>query len=185
MKKGKLIKKSIGLDLDEVIASIIPGVLNIINQENNSDYTINDILDYNLSCIGVKDPVRFFKSHLEIFTNAKPFERSKEIISLLKQRGYKIHIITARSEPLITREWLKEQNIPYDSLITHCDGRKGVIARELNLDCYVDDNPYYLEHVTEESPQTRVYLFDRPWNKYYAHFPRVRDWYELYKKINS
>ncbi len=43
--------------------------------------------------------------------------------------------------------------------------RKGLAAKALRLDCYIDDRPSYCLDVRRDSPDTRVYLRQAPYNR--------------------
>ena len=63
-----------------------------------------------------------------------------------------------------SEEWLKKFGLPPSVLITP---HKGLAAKVLNLDAYIDDRPDKCVDVTWESKTTAVYLQRRLWNRHY------------------
>jgi deoxypyrimidine-specific 5' nucleotidase type C protein (NT5C) len=53
-------------------------------------------------------------------------------------------------------------------------GQKGEIAHALKLDYYVDDKAENVVDVQRKSPDTKVFLLDRAYNRHYAFAPGVR-----------
>lgn len=85
------------------------------------------------------------------------------------ERGYEIHIVTARGQfgskgaqiKRLTKRQLIAEQIPYTSL-TFSDNKAKVI-RELGLDYFIDDRDrYYLE---AQEAGAEPYLLDAGWNR--------------------
>lgn len=74
----------------------------------------------------------------------------------LKERGYKIYIITGRKKNEMndrnveTKQWLDNNIIPYDKLIFE-ENDKGVACYKNGVDIYVDDSIKHLDKVNRLS----------------------------------
>ena len=88
----------------------------------------------------------FFKKYFkEICEETEPFPFAVETINRLKEEGHKIVLITARWDfedtnvRKITEEWVKKQNIHYDTLVVNA-ATKLEAAKENNVDVFIDDS---------------------------------------------
>lgn len=92
---------------------------------------------------------------LKIF---KPKPRIEKIIWLwrLKKKGRKIIIISARPEMTrdVTKEWLKNNKVPFDELVLVGTGKveekKWKIIKEKKIKSYFGDNPKTIEYLKEK-----------------------------------
>ena len=86
----------------------------------------------------------------------------------LKERGYKIYIITGRKKNEMndrnveTKQWLDNNIIPYDKLIFE-ENDKGVACYKNGVDIYVDDSIKHLDKVNRYG--VKCYLFDNIYNR--------------------
>ena len=77
-----------------------------------------------------------------------------------------IYFITARqSNKQLTEAWLVTYLALYHPTVL-CTTQKGLAAKALGLTAFVDDKLEFALDVRLESPTTRVYLVDRPYNAY-------------------
>ena len=79
-----------------------------------------------------------------------------------------IYFITKRDSPTAkdqTELWM-EEHLDLMSPTVLVTGEKGLACKILNLEVYIDDKVENAQAVLKESPQTRMYLLDRPWNRY-------------------
>ncbi len=94
--------------------------------------------------------LKFFRRYYRrMIEQTTPFFFAKEIISKLRAEGHKIILITARWDEVVedgiaparevTEAWLEKHGIEYDKLIVNA-GNKGEIAKENNVDVFVDDS---------------------------------------------
>lgn len=110
-----------------------------------------------------------------------PIPGSVEALRRLLFAGHRIHLITARGtgswQPAQqkaeihrqTLAWVEEYAVPNDSL--HFDSDKPRLARELELDFFIDDGVHNFEALEQEAKQTCTYLLTAPHNKdYYTPF---------------
>ena len=132
----------------------------------------------------------FMKQYMhEIIMNATAKDGAKEVINKLKAEGHKIVIITSRNdeyfiEPYRNSElWLKKQGIMYDKLIVNgTDKAKECI--ENDIDVFIDDHTYFLDEVNQKT-NTKIFMFDSPYNQECTNYTRVNSWKEVYEKIKE
>jgi uncharacterized HAD superfamily protein len=118
-------------------------------------------------------------------------EEGKQVIRLLKRGGHSIHFITSRSKKFkeLTIQWLRNNKILFDSInfVGH-NGEKGVVARSLNLDFFLDDLEKSLESLYKYKKRWRkgLCLLDKPWNADYidgSRFIRMKNWQAVYRHL--
>lgn len=152
----------IGLDIDDTITDTL-GVMMAYAQK----FTIEDlgreieIQEISGEFIGpdyVQDlhnwdreaELRFFKKYFKnMIQETTPFFFAKEIISKFRKEGHKVILITARFDEVLddgffditeaTTAWLEKHQIEYDKLIVNAQN-KGEVAKENNVDVFVDDS---------------------------------------------
>lgn len=175
----------LGFDLDEVVVALMDRVIPIVNFESGRTFTTEDITDYNLRCIGIKDMETFINYYPSIHSSAKPVKDADRYIPRLTKSIYDIYFVTARDHykgiRQVTENWLAEKGIPCTKLITHARHNKDKILEKEKIDFYVDDNPFEIEAILKNTP-VEAYLMDRPWNRKFD-MPRVYNWEQIYKKI--
>ena len=104
----------------------------------------------------------------------------------LKERGYKIYIITGRKKNEMndrnveTKQWLDNNIIPYDKLIFE-ENDKGIACYKNGVDIYVDDSIKHLDKVNRYG--VKCYLFDNIYNRNDSYYERVCSFEELCDKI--
>ena len=126
--------KTIGIDIDDTITNTF---------EKAEEYLINHIeyISYDELYEGKTErAINFAKERLEtIQRECLPKEHAIEVIKRLKDKGYKIIIITARGSELkydhekITKDYFKKYNIPYDDMI-FSSINKGLDCKNNNID---------------------------------------------------
>ena len=90
-------------------------------------------------------------------------------------RNHDLYYITAR--PGVDAKWQTEQwlraHLFIDLPTVLISSEKGLCARALKLDVYIDDNWDNVEDVLERSPETRTYLLNRRYNAAFTTAKRV------------
>lgn len=193
---------NIGIDID--------GVLN-----DQYDFCINygskyceEIKKYKLENINVADTTDMFlwgedtahrfwnKYRIELVSKipARPF--ASEVIKKIKEKGNKIHIITARKNydewfpkemqenvEELTIKWLKDNDIIYNGIYFDKQNKEK-FCKEKGIDVMIDDEPRNIENLIRE---TNVIIFDNPYNrnKEFSNITRAYSWYDLYGKLND
>lgn len=107
-------------------------------------------------------------------------------IRLLQQRGWKIHIITARPAEVYeaTIEWLHIQGIGHLITAVHCTENKTPLAQELGCLAFVEDNFRTAEKLGTLG--LRSYLIDASYNRIEEeHCIRVSGWRTLMLDLGS
>lgn len=95
------------------------------------------------------------------------FEVFAKWMSTLNPWTYELYFITARpglAAKWQTEEWFYERLGMTPTVIISSE--KGMVARALRLDFYVDDRLENTADVTVLSPTTQVFLLDQPWNQH-------------------
>lgn len=114
-----------------------------------------------------------------------PMPGSQEVLRMLREE-YILHLLTARGAPA-RRRTMALLDMHFSGLFSeyHFVGHGGSKARkcvEHGVHSFVDDA---LHHAESAAGSTRVYLFDRPWNRmpHSSGITRVRSWKELYAHL--
>jgi hypothetical protein len=112
----------------------------------------------------------------------------KDAFDRILNMGHEIHLVTDRCslDPedtgLIvnhTEVWLRENELGYHSL--HFTGQKDQVAKELELDFFLDDK---IENFLMVDPHVRFnYLFTQPWNEHRAETHRIAAWPDFVKAV--
>ena len=130
----------------------------------------------------------FMKQNIEyLCNNATIKDKAKEVINKLKEEGNNIIIITSRStkydqDPyVISKKWLEKHGIKFDKLVVNSQN-KADDCKKYKVDILIDDHVDYCKCVAEKT-NTRVLMFDSPYNKECQEFTRVNSWQEVYNKI--
>ena len=188
----------IGIDIDNVISNLNDTLLTeyllhdkelrnsgIINK--NADYIRKGMFDWNED-----EETNFYKNNIErIAKKLGVIEGAKEYIDKLHDDGHIICIITGRdngeyTEPYnMTKKWLEDNNIYYDSLILTDAYDKHAKTKEClehNIDIMIDDSVRICSDCIENGITT--ILMDTPYNKY-SNIQRVKSWKEFYRYVSN
>lgn len=142
---------NIGIDLDDTITDIQDDMLELAIKYDNT-LRGNGIVNKDKLFIAEKfdwskeERDYFFKNiRLKVVLKAKIRENVREVLNILKKRGYKIIVITARSfkyykDPYkLTYKFLKSNSIPFDKLVVN-SSNKEFDCRINNIKYFIDDN---------------------------------------------
>jgi uncharacterized HAD superfamily protein len=167
---------NIGFDVDSVLLLFEPNFRKFHNEKYNSKLTKKDSKEYNLSKLfGIsqkevnKRIFEFYHSHH--FDNMNPVKGSRETIFRLKEKGHKLHIMTAR--PYEIKEKTENQienyfdNI-FDSYnyfpFTNVNGdTKAFYCHRNNIDVLVEDSWAEAKRCCKLGIQTII--FNPAWNE--------------------
>ena len=193
----------IGIDIDGVLTDIEKWQLDYgskfyyenYNKEiiNPKGYETNEIFNSDIEC----DDLFWDKYFKEYSINVKARKFASEVISKLKQDGYEIYIITARSSFLshstnvmskeeneqIVKEWLKKNNIYYDNLIFSPEDKLEIcIDNEINM--MIEDKTDNINKISDKIP---VICFNAGYNEECKgeNIYRVYTWYDIYNTIKN
>lgn len=148
----------IGIDLDDTITDIRDDMIKLAIQYdksikgkgivNNNSYYPGQMFDWSTS---ERD---YFRKELlpKFVSSAKIRDGVIETLETLKEKDYKIIIITARDDKrfgnayLKTFNWLIENKIPFDELVTSCK-EKDKVCLDLKIDYFLDDDIINIDKV--------------------------------------
>lgn len=168
---------NIGLDLDDTLLDFVPDMVGFYNEINKADYKKHHFSSYDLAetwggtVEQTQDFIeRFYES--DEFTNLKPVSGAVEFVSLAKEKGHKIWVITSRPE-FVEKVTIKNIENVFGSIFEdviflghhyglHKKETKGEVCDKLEIDLFADD---HLKHCTDANNSKRqVYLMNNPWN---------------------
>ena len=187
---------NIGIDIDNVLSNFNEKLLREFLEHdkelrnsgivNKDAYITRGMFDWS------KDEFDdfYYKNIERIAKNLKVIDGAPEYIKKLREKGYKIYIISGRdngeySNPYkMTKDWLEKYNIQYDKLIltdVFDSAEKARVCLENNISIMVDDS----SRIQLEVDKTKVtaLLMDTPYNRQTDSLKRVHNWKEIYDFI--
>lgn len=180
-----------GIDIDGTVTSptsLIPH----INKQFNSELTLDDIREYDLSsALPHLEPGEFYSWFREaesmIYASSPVSENAKNILNQWKER-YELFYISARGENVsdITLEWFKKHAIAFDHIELIGTHNKIETARKHNVDLFFEDKHDNAVDISEEL-DIPVILFDTPYNRLPVpkNVVRVYNWLEAEEFVKS
>jgi uncharacterized HAD superfamily protein len=198
----------LGFDIDGIVANTPLAMVSYINEKFDLNFTETVFNHHDVfSNTYDDDPEqskRIARAILEeVILNKdkmgalEPYEDAAEAIRILS-RQHTIHYITSRpqSQHRITVDWMRSHRLPFttvNSLGTDLPGGgnqgKGKVARSLNLDFFIDDDPSNLPDLYRYKKRWRkgVALFTRPWNINHtvdeSKFLRFDEWHAVIRHL--
>lgn len=159
---------NIGIDVDGVLADLMPGMLEVVKAQTGVDV---DIDKYD-SWTYLQDNFGFSTAEVLDFMDQTWFKGlvtmlepgiSKHISSV-QHAGHMVTIITQRTRPthVDATAWLEENCIPYDALVFN-DGRNGLTKLDYPIDVLIDDSPYLVKEMVKY-PGKKLYSLKQAWN---------------------
>ena len=152
----------VGVDIDGVIARITEPVLEVVNKRLGTSYTDDDWTDYYGECFGAAELITECMSNPKTYRHLGVYQGA---VSALHKIGEKAHLwlLTSRPPSLekVTRQWLAENQIPFDELDFTVN--KHLWAQAYLLDAFIEDKLEAAELLTRYVPLS--VLIDRPWNR--------------------
>ena len=170
----------IGIDIDDTICKTTEKVQERLDvYSNKKQLTPLDIMNNEL----LKE--QFFQEESSnIYENVEPKKDVKEVLKRLRKKGNTINIITSRSNNLsiITKEWLKREDIEIDDITFSVDGEeKAKVCKEKQIDLMIEDNPLNYKKIKESGINCILYddhgKFDLKEN-YYTNWPEIERYIE-------
>lgn len=172
----------IAIDMDEVIADALGGLLDYYNNECDTDVKPEDL-------VGKKITEHLNESQLSIIEDAlareefwldlRVIDGSQEVIERLSE-SHEIFISTAAMEvPVSLRpkfHWLQE-HFPFIHHLNYIFCGHKYIVR---ADYLVDDNPRHFKTFEGQG-----ILFDSPHNRLVEGYPRARSWHDVEELITE
>ncbi|RHB52105.1 hypothetical protein DW881_01245 [Exiguobacterium sp. AM39-5BH] len=103
------------------------------------------------------------------------------------RKAHRLHYVTARSEAVraVTEEWIRQHELPLDSLIMTGSHDKVGVVKQLALDLFMEDR-YENAISIHEQTNIPVLLFDAPYNRkpLPAGVKRISSWNEAQHIVN-
>lgn len=180
-----------GIDIDGTVTSptsLIPH----INKQFNSELTLDDIKEYDLtSALPHLEPGEFYSWFREaesaIYASSPVSEYAKNILDQWKEQ-YELFYISARGNNVsdITLEWFQKHAIAYDHIELIGTHKKIEAAKRHNVDLFFEDKHDNAVEISEEL-DIPVILFNTPYNQdpVPEKVIRVYDWLEAEKWVNN
>lgn len=171
----------IGIDIDGVLANFNLAYIKLLNEISGK----NEPLDHQPTRWHYEAELGFTANHVteawkrieESETFWHELEEIKENTDYLRDWGHtpatgeEVYFITARPGKMVklqTEDWLRSDgdwnSIWYLPTVL-ISSAKGLCAKALNLDIYIDDRTENIRDVQETSPSTRAYLINRSYNE--------------------
>jgi 5'(3')-deoxyribonucleotidase len=169
-------EKVVAVDLDGVLAKYPENWVAYVNRNLGTTYCLED---YELGT-GLPIPRDKYYELKHTFREqgfeslyVAPFEDASDFLTRLKDKDYKIVILSARPYRTYKRiqtdtiRWMKVHNLPYDAFLW--DDRKHLVILKYvpKLSFMVEDDPRIAYEVARLG--YRVYLRDRPYNGGFEH----------------
>lgn len=134
---------------------------------------------------------KFWKEYIfDLMVSIPTRPYSGKVLSLLKDMGHEIVILTARDNRFLTNqyadtmnfyieEWLNKNSIPYDEIIAGVGNKLDKCIKN-KLDVMIEDKASNVEKISDVIP---VLCFDAPYNLSVNkdNVTRVYSWYQIYK----
>lgn len=143
---------NIGIDIDDTLADTNTVIFEYACKYNNDiglNYEVKkDEWDWDIACGWTTNELieGFYKKYIDkALKKAEIKENAKDILEKLKKQDNKIFLVTSRAENEVegmaelTKEWLANNNIPYDKLVLNSKN-KSIVCIENNIDIFFDDN---------------------------------------------
>jgi uncharacterized HAD superfamily protein len=197
-------KKDIYLDLDDVICDTAVNYIQLVEQLFGKKFTFDDIhsfdlqQSFNLSI--EQNSFMFAAAHQRDFTmSLQPINGAVPTLNKLKSMGYYLSIVTGRHTITYqdTLEWLTLHAVPYDRFIMVDKYKRAETDRniaipmetlsQMSFFLAIEDNCDMASHLST-TMDTRVKLYDRPWNRTMATgagVERFFDWQQLEFSMND
>lgn len=164
-------KKSIGIDMDQVLAKLNEHWLEVIREHEGENVTIEDITDWHMpQFFNCGDKIYDYLNY-DLFRHLPVVEDSQEVVAKLC-KAYEVYIVTTatlKPEIMVAKwEWLDE-HFPFISKnnVVMC-GKKDIVRTSI----LIDDAPHNLEGFKGKTPL----LFNQPYNQKEKRFVRVKNW---------
>ena len=174
-------QKIIWVDLDDVLAELLDHCLEYhnyqinwksISREKVLDYYISRMKNYKIESKIVIDWFR--KATLDDIWKYKiqPVKWAIEWLKKLKEKWYKLKIVTARNEEIIweyTKNWIEKyypnifEEIIFANHFSKNHKSKADICKEHGIEIMIEDNPDYAQELAQNWVKT--FLLEKPWNK--------------------
>lgn len=165
--------KELAIDVDATISRLERYIIAYANKKLSGRYRYHQLTSYLDGTNPEFDRVAAeFLEQPNLVAKTMPYDKALAGVQILHRRGFNLHIVSARKEPLfeVTERWLEKHGFsPFitdihrrPSFVTRHEFKTMVVKRMGTQTAFDDDKP-----VTETLAQNgvTVYLIRRPWNK--------------------
>jgi len=167
--------KTIGCDVDDLVANLIKTWLYVSNLEYNDFAKEEDIKTWAIAdYVKCGQDIYKYLKQPELYDMIEPVEGAKTGVDSLRSLGFKIVFITASTPEQSGRKyrWLCEH-----SMIQNRKEYVEAIDKSLILvDYLIDDNPD-----NGISTKGQGIVFTKEWNKTLTGYPKVNNWNDIVK----
>lgn len=167
-------KKIAVLDLDDTLGNFRETASSLLNKKYNKQYSVADWEHHLIEQLYDITKEEFIRDieELKVLEKMKPHDESNAFTKALREHGYHIVVLTARSWHTRARDvtecWLNAWDITYDEvLLCGIDDSKATVLEDKfgTVTFAVDDSQYQLWNYVKSSAVESVYIYNMPWNK--------------------
>lgn len=163
----------IGVDVDDVIANLVPRWLEYYNFDHDDNLKEEDIKSWAISrYTKIGDKIYDYLKLPSLYDDIIPIAGSIFGVSQLRKMGFNIVFVTAATPEQSGRKykWLCDYG-----MIKHRKEYVEALDKSIiKTDYLIDDNP---EHVINASGQGVI--FTKEWNKMLMGYPRMNSWEDV------
>jgi len=169
------------LDIDDTVVDFTGFLCYLFNSINNTSITEADLVSWHFNKAKVEDirgnvvkgtELRKFFHNYEahgLYSATPPIKESILAMTLMKKLGYKIILLTARSEDFKkdTQISMIMHSIPHDEIVFDADKPKQInrLARKHNIVAFADDKYDHVKSVFETDKVDTCYIINKSHNK--------------------
>jgi 5'(3')-deoxyribonucleotidase len=179
----------ISVDIDNTTSRTAEGVVNMINERYGTNFTIDDITEWNPKLPYKDKPINYTKEYYRAFDtpgfieNAEIAPGAEKGIKRLLDRNNSVYLLTGRPVRYqgATANWARR--IDPDLKVVHAPEGKQYHTKDFDL--LLDDSDKEIRQVVLNGG--KGVIIDKPWNKKFPRMyaKRVADWPEFNRVIDQ
>ncbi len=180
---------NIAIDIDDTITNTYETIIPMISLYYNKD--LNKLLQnkpsYN-SLYNLPNFMDFVHKYFETIARIAPLkENVVDTLQKLKKEGHNIIFVTSRNNEFFNdayktcQDFFKENNIPFDKLITNASNKAEVCLKE-HIDLFIDDNTKHCLAVSKKGIPTLQFITNFAGN---SKLNKVSSWQDVYQKVQN
>lgn len=173
--------KKLAIDVDATIGRLERYIVAYANKKLSRRYRYHQLTSYLDGTDPEFDKVAAeFLEQPDLVAKTMPYDKALEGVQMLHRRGFNLHIVSARKEPLfeVTERWLEKHG--FSPFITDIHRRpssitrhefKTIVVKKMGIRTAFDDDKPIIETLAQNG--VTVYLIRRPWNKEIGKGPNI------------